>query len=74
MILHPAYNSATKDNDIAVIILLSDAELNDNVNIACLSTGSPSEITTNCYATGMRLLHSFLLYCQPFNQFKYRNI
>ena len=52
--IHEDYRSDGFDNDIAVITLPEDeVELNDDVNIACLPTGSIAETTDNCYSTGL---------------------
>ena len=61
--MHPGYNTNTFDNDIGVICLPNAAVINDNVNTACMATGSSSETTNNCYATGklktMLLIHIY---------------
>ena len=56
--IHPSYNQNNLDNDIAVICLPYAATLNNEVNIACLPTGSASEVTNNCYATGKRHVYT----------------
>ena len=50
--MHPDYNTDTLDSDIGVVDLPTAASLNNEVDIACLPTGSASEVTTNCYISG----------------------
>ena len=54
--LHPSYKKVSSnsfDNDVAVVCLEKPAVLNDQVNVACMPTGSASEEMTNCYTTGI---------------------
>ena len=54
--IHPGYSGSGFDNDIAIICLPTEATLNNNVNIVCMPSGDASEVTTNCYSTGLSLL------------------
>ena len=51
--VHPLYNSATSDYDIAILHLQTSAQLTDEVQPICLpDSGDEPSPGTNCFATG----------------------
>uniref|UniRef100_A0A452IQ26 Peptidase S1 domain-containing protein n=1 Tax=Gopherus agassizii TaxID=38772 RepID=A0A452IQ26_9SAUR len=63
-ILHPGYNSASKDNDIMLIKLLTPANLNKNVQPLELPTSCPSP-KEECVVSGWGTTKSPQLYFPP---------
>uniref|UniRef100_A0A8C0JC68 Peptidase S1 domain-containing protein n=1 Tax=Chelonoidis abingdonii TaxID=106734 RepID=A0A8C0JC68_CHEAB len=64
MIRHPGYNSASKDNDIMLIKLLTPANLNKNVQPLELPTSCPSP-KEECVVSGWGTTKSPQLYFPP---------
>ncbi|XP_062854218.1 transmembrane protease serine 9-like [Trichomycterus rosablanca] len=53
LVLHPNYNSATNDNDIALLQLSSSVTFTDYIRPVCLAAqGSTSTAGTKCWITG----------------------